>query len=158
MTASTPRATPQDTPLATPLARRLAQSQGIALENLSLSLAPPNAQKKQQKKIKANDVLDALEMSQKEISQKETSQKEISQKVISQKQTSMNDRSKNETRLFSSPLARARAKEAGIDLALLQGKGSGPQGRIVRQGHRTSPDTISDPGLVKRSMFLQPFL
>ena len=148
MTAATPRATPQDTPLATPLARRLAQSQGIALENLSLSLAPPNAQKKQQKKIKANDVLDALEISQKEISQKEISQKEISQKEISQKEisqkeisqkeisqkeTSKNERSKSETRLFSSPLARARAKEAGIDLALLQGKGSGPQGRIVRQ-------------------------
>ena len=114
MTAATPRATP--------LARRLAQSQGIALE--TLSLAPPNAQKKQQekqqKKIKANDVLDALVTSQKETSQKkgETSNHEIG---------------KNETRLFSSPLARARAKEAGIDLALLQGKGSGPQGRIVRQ-------------------------
>ena len=137
MTDATPRVTPQDTPLATPLARRLAQSQGIALETLSLSLAPPNAQKKQQKKIKANDVLDALEISQKEISQKEISQKEISQKEISQKEiskeTSKNERSKSETRLFSSPLARARAKEAGIDLALLQGKGSGPQGRIVRQ-------------------------
>ncbi len=100
-----PRATPASahTPRATPLARRLAQSRGLALETLS----PSSARGSRQGTIKADDVLDALE----NISPKEN----------------------GDTRLFASPRARARAKEEGIDIALLQGKGSGPQGRVVQQ-------------------------
>ena len=108
MTASTPQATPRATPRATPLARRLAQTQGIALDTLSTSNARAEKQGTIQGKIKANDVLDALEARQ---GQGETK--------------------KGTTRLFASPRARARAQEEGIALARLQGKGSGPQGRIV---------------------------
>ena len=131
-----PRTTPSR---ATPLARRLAQRQGIALESLS----PPNARGGRRETIQANDVLDvldALEARQEQGAQDEN-KKGASQKGASQK------------RLFASPRARARAKEEGIDLALLQGKGSGPQGRIVRydveqaltQGLQAEQDSASLP-------------
>ncbi len=116
MTASTPcsspRETPRRSPRATPLARRLAQSQGstqgVTIETLFSS-------NKVQGKIKAADVLDALEARQ-GTSEQGTSGQE-----------------KNETRLFASPRARVRAAEASIDLAPLQGRGSGPRGRIIQQ-------------------------
>ncbi len=104
MTASTPCSSPR----ATPLARRLAQSKGIAIETLSSA-------EKGQGKIKAADVLDALEARQ------------------GKSQQGQSEQEKSKTRLFASPRARVRADEASIDLALLQGRGSGPRGRIVQQ-------------------------
>ena len=104
MTASTPFSSSR----ATPLARRLAQSKGIAIETLSSA-------EKGQGKIKAADVLDALEARQ------------------GKSQQGQSEQEKSKTRLFASPRARVRADEASIDLALLQGRGSGPRGRIVQQ-------------------------
>ena len=95
---------PSVTPAATPWARRLAENHSIPLQNLQGSGAKG--------KITAQDVNLQLGNAAPEYSQKD-SQKD------------------NQRRIFASPRAKARAKEASLGLENIVG--SGEQGRIVYQ-------------------------